>query len=170
MGVIVDDFPERILLPFDLFRFQSIFFHLPLDQITLRNLKFLALGVARQRNHFDPVAQRFGYAIDVIRRPDENDLRQIERHIEITIDKRVVLSRIENFEQRARGVAAEIGADLVDLIKHEHRIARPYAAQFLNDATWHRADVGAAVAANFRFVAHSAEADPDKFTAERVGD
>src|SRR5262249_5743347 len=62
-----------------------------------------------------------------------------------------------------------IGADLVDLIEHEHRVARTAAAQFLNDASWHRADVRAAVAADLGLVAHSAETDPHKLAAERVG-
>ncbi len=169
MRVIVDDPANRILLKFALIGLESVLLELSPNEISFRDLQFLALGVTGQRNHFHPVAQRFGHAVDVIGRADKNDLRQIERHIEIAIDKRVVLPRIEHFEQRARRIAAKIGADLVDLVEHENRIARPGAAQFLNDPARHRTDVSAAMSANFRFVAHSAETDPDKFSAERVG-
>ena len=33
-----------------------------------------------------------------------------------------------------------------------------------DQATWHRADVGAAMTANFGFVAHTTQADPDELT------
>src|SRR5206468_10060611 len=49
------------------------------------------------------------------------------------------------------------------------RIPRTAAAQFLNDPARHRTDVRAAMTADLRFIAHSAETDPDKFAAERVG-
>ena len=96
--------------------------------------------------------------IDIVGRGDEDDLREIERHIEVAIDKSVVLPRVEHFEQRAGGVAAKIRAELVDFIEHDDRIARADPAQFLNDAARHRADVSPPMAANFRFVANSAEA------------
>src|SRR6185369_1927783 len=82
----------------------------------------------------------------------------------------VVLSRIEHFEQRARRVTAKIRTDFVDLVEHKNRIARTAAAQLLNDPSRHRADVSAAMTANLRFIAHSAETDPHKFATQRVGD
>src|SRR4029077_2769253 len=54
--------------------------------------------------------------------------------------------------------------------EHKNRIARPAAAQLLDNAPRHRADVGAAMTTNLRFIAHSAETDPHKFAAQRVGD
>ena len=55
---------------------------------------------------------------------DEEHLRQVERQIEIVIAEVVVLLGIEHLEQRRLRIAAEIGADLVDLVDHHHRIAR----------------------------------------------
>src|SRR5207237_8686579 len=49
------------------------------------------------------------------------------------------------------------------------RIARAGAAQCLNETTRHRADVSPPMAADFRFVAHSAKTDPHKFAPQRVG-
>src|SRR6266446_5341148 len=168
--VIVDDLAERVVLPVDLFGLQAVFFHLPPDEITFRDLELLALGVTGQRDHFHPGAHWFGHAVDVIRGRDKNDLRKIERYVEVAIDKSVVLARVEHFEQRARRIAAKIGADLVDLVEHENRIARAGVPQLLDDAARHRADVSAAMTANFRFVAHAAETDPREFAAQRVSD
>ena len=85
------------------------------------------------------------------------------------IGERVVLRRVENFEQRRRRVAAKIRADLVQFVQQNHRIAAFDAAQRLDDSSGHRADVSAAVAANLRFVAHSAQRNARELAAERVG-
>src|SRR5438094_7487592 len=82
----------------------------------------------------------------------------------------MILCRIEHFEQRARRVTTKIRADFVDLIEHKNRISRAAAAQLLNDPARHRADVSAAMPADFRFITHPAETNPHKPAAERVGD
>src|SRR5437867_1469927 len=166
--VIVNDLSKCVLLEFALFRLESVFLQLPLYEISLGNFDFLPLGVTGYGNHFNPIAQRFGHALDVVRRADKDYLRQIKRHVEVTIDKRVVLSRIEHFQQRAGRVAAKIRADLVDFIKHENRVPRTCAPQFLNDSARHRTDVRAAMTADLRLVPHSAETDPHKLAAQRV--
>ena len=69
-----------------------------------------------------------------------------------------------------RGVAAEIGAHLVDLVEHHHGVSRARFAQLGDDAAGHRADVRAAMAADVGFVAHAAERDADELSAHRFGD
>src|SRR5215471_2885905 len=86
MRVIADDPAKRVLLKFALLRLESVLLQLTRNKVALRDLEFLALGVTGKRDHFDPVAQRFRYSLDVICGADENNLRQIERHIEVTID------------------------------------------------------------------------------------
>ena len=44
--------------------------------------------------------------------------------VEVVVAEAVVLRRVEDLEHRAGGVAAEVGAHLVDLVDHEHRVAR----------------------------------------------
>ena len=68
------------------------------------------------------------------------------------------------------GIAAEIGAELVDLVEHHDRIARAGLAQLGDDPAGHRADVGAAVAADVGLVAHAAQRDADELSAHRFGD
>ena len=47
---------------------------------------------------------------------------EVERHVQVVVAEADVLLRVEHFEQRARRIAAEVGADLVDLVDHEQRV------------------------------------------------
>src|SRR5205807_662371 len=71
---------------------------------------------------------------------------------------------------RPVSLSAHVGAHLVDLVEHQHRIARLAALQRVEDAAGDRADVGAAVAAHFSFVAHAAQRHARELAAQRFGD
>ena len=86
------------------------------------------------------------------------------------IAERVVLFRIEHLEQRRRGVAAEVVAELVDLIEDEDRVLRFGPSQALDNLAGERTDVGAAMATNLRLVADAAERDAHKLASERLRD
>ena len=64
-----------------------------------------------------------GIDVERVRGADEHHLRQVEVDLEVVVVEGVVLLRVEHLEQRRRGVAAEVGAELVDLVEQEHRIA-----------------------------------------------
>ena len=133
-------------------------------------LQLLLLGVAGELEHFHAVAERRRNRVEHVGGRDEQHLRQVERHVEVVIAERVVLLRIEHLEQRRRRIAAEVGAELVDLVEDEDRILRLGAAQPLDDLPGQRADVGAAMAADLRLVAHAAERHADELAPERVRD
>ena len=105
-----------------------------------------------------------------VRRGDEHHLRQVERHLEVVVGERVVLLGVEHLEQRRRGIAAEVVAELVDLVEHEDRVVGAGLLHALDDAAGQRADVGAAVAADLGLVVHAAERDADELAAEGAGD
>ena len=111
-----------------------------------------------------------GTGIEHVRGRQKEDFGEVERHVEVVIAKRIVLFGIEHFEQRRRRVAAEIRAELVDLVQDEHRVLRLGAAQPLNDLARQRADVGAPMAADLGLVAHAAERHAHELAAERIGD
>ena len=90
--------------------------------------------------------------------------------VEVVVAEGVVLRRVEHLEQRRGGVAAEVGAHLVDLVEHEDRVARAGVAQGPDDRPGQRADVGAAVAADLGLVAHAADRDPLELAPQRPGD
>src|SRR6185369_2492702 len=86
------------------------------------------------------------------------------------IAERVVLFRIEDLEQRRRRIAAEVGAELVDLVEDEHRVLRLRPAKTLNNLPGQGADVGTPMAANLGFIPHAAERHADELAPERVRD
>ena len=149
---------------------EAVVLHLLGDQVIARDRELLFLGVAGELEHFHAIAQRRRNRVEHVRRRDEQHFAQVERHVEIVIAERVVLFRIEHFEQRRRRIAAEVGAELVDLVEDEHRVLRLGAAQALDDLPGQRADVGAAMAADLRLVAHAAERDAHELAAERLRD
>ena len=64
----------------------------------------------------------------------------------------------------------DAGAELVDLVEHHHAVARAGLADRLDDVAGHRADIGAAMAADFRLVVHAAEADAHELAAHGARD
>ena len=91
---------DRFIGEGDGLRRQSVVRDLLRDEVLLRDLELLLLGIARQLEHFHPVAQRRRNRVEHVRRRHKQHFRQIERHVEIMIAERVVLLRIEHLEQR----------------------------------------------------------------------
>lgn len=81
-----------------------------------------------------------------------------------------VLFRIKHFKQGRGGIAAEVVAELVDFVKHDHGVARSGLFHGLDDAPGERADVGAPVASDFRLVPHAAKRYALEFAAKRPRD
>src|SRR5205823_4906418 len=61
-------------------------------------------------------------------------------------------------------------AQLVELVKDEDRVARARPPQALDDPPGHRADIRAAVAADFRLIAHPTQAHVYEFAVQRPPD
>jgi hypothetical protein len=68
------------------------------------------------------------------------------------------------------GIALDAAAELVDLVEHQHRVARAGLAQRLDDVARQRADVGAPVAADLGLVVRAAEARALELESQRAGD
>ena len=90
--------------------------------------------------------------------------------VQVVVAEGVVLLRIEHLEERRRRIAAEVAAELVDLVEHEDRVVRPGLLQALDDPARKGADVGPAVAADLGFVLHAAEGDADELAAQGARD
>ena len=133
-------------------------------------MQLLFFGVPRQLEHFHAVAQRVRHRVEHVGGGQEQHLGQIERHVEVVIGEGVVLFGIEHLEQRRGRVAAEVHAELVDLVEDEQRIVRAGVAQALDDAAGQRADVGAAMAANLGLVADAAKRQPHELASEGARD
>src|SRR5689334_6237538 len=168
MRVVANNQPQSFFRPFDLLRFKPILGKLPRNQITFSDLQFFPFCVPGQINQLHPIQERSGYSSNVIGRRNEDDLRKIERNVQIAIDESFVLLWVEHLKQRAGRIATKVGTDLVNLVEHHDRIACAGSPQLLNNAARHRSDISAAMSANFGFVANSAQAHPNKLSLKRI--
>src|SRR5687767_14628769 len=121
------------------------------------DLEFLAFGVTGQAQNLKTILQRGRDRVEHVCCRDEKDLRKIVLDVEIVILKRVVLFRIEYFEQSSTRVAAEVRAELVDLIQQHHWIDSAGFLHHLDDLTGQSADVSTTMSANLSFVTHAAQ-------------
>ena len=101
---------------------------------------------------------------------DEEHLGEIERQVQVVVSELLVLGRVEYLHQRRGRVAAEVAAELVDFVQHQHRIAHAGASHRLQNAARHGADISAAVAAQLGFVVQAAQAHALELAAHRAGD
>ena len=102
----------------------AVLLHLLRDDVLLGDHQLLFVGVAGEADDFHAVEERRLDRVEHVRRDDEHHVRQVVRHAEVVIAEREVLLGVEHFEQRRRRIAAIVGADLVDLVEHEHRVRR----------------------------------------------
>ena len=86
------------------------------------------------------------------------------------VGERVVLRRVEHFQQRAGGIALIRRTELVHFVEQEDGVLAARLLHPLNDATGHGAHIRATVATDVRFVARATEGDAHVFTAERTRD
>ena len=87
----------------------------------------------------------------------KDDVGQIKRYAEIVIAETIVLLGVEHFKQRRRRVAAEVRANLVDLVEHDQGIVSARLLQRLDHTARHCANVSSTVSANFSFVVNSTQ-------------
>ena len=167
---MANDIAHRILGKLDLLRGDAILLDLPGNEIAEGDVLLLLLAVALQEDQFHAVKQGRRNRIQHIRGADEQGLRQIEWDIEIVIAEGVVLLRIQRLEQCRRRIAAEVAAQLVDLVEHHHRVVGFGSANALDNLARQRADVGAPMASNLRLVVHSAQRDALELAAQCTSD
>ena len=139
-------------------------------EVAARDPHLLLLGVARDLDDLHSVTQRRRDRVQDVRGRDEQDLGEIECHVDVVVPECHVLFGVEHLEQRGGRIAAEVHAELVHLVQHEHRVLRFGPAQALDDLPRQRADIRSPVTADLRLVAHAAERDPVELPAERPRD
>ena len=126
--------------------------------------------VGAELDDLHAVEQRTRDGVRRVRRGDEHALAQVKRQFkEIVAEGRVLLG-VQHFQQRGRGVAAIVAAQLVDLIEQQERIFASRLLDGRQDSAGHRADIGLAVAADLRLVVDAAEGDTRELPVERAGD
>ena len=95
------------------------------DDVLLGDQDLLFLAVPGELDHLHPVEQGGGDRLQHVRGGDEHDLGEVEVDVEVVVAERGVLLRVEDLQERRGGISAEVGAELVDLVEHEHRVVGP---------------------------------------------
>ena len=126
--------------------------------MTLGDLHLLLLGVPGDPDDLHAITQRRADRLGDVRGRDEQDLREVVRDLEVVVAELPVLLRIEDLEQRCGRIAAEVRAHLVDLVEHDHRVARARRAHRLDDPAGQRPDVRAPVPANLGLIPDATQA------------
>ena len=124
----------------------------------LGDRQLVVCRVAVEIDDLHTVQQRRRDRFRRVRRANEEHIRQIIWHIQIMVHKIAVLLRIQHLQQRARRIAVVRRRKLVHLVQHHHRIRHPSLVDAVDDAPSHRANVGAAMPADIRLIAHTTQA------------
>ncbi len=170
MRVVADDLEQPLIGERKVLIRQASGFARALHQETLRNFELFLLRVARQTQNLHAILQGLRDGVQDVGGADEHHFRKVVFDVQIVVRKRVVQLGIEHFHERGRRVAAEIHGHFVDFVENEDRIHRAGLFHHLDDLAGQRADVSAAVAANFRFVTHAAQGNADELAPRGMAD
>ena len=168
--VLADDRPKRGIRDAQLLRRHTRRLELARNEVALRDMELLFLGIARKLDDLHPVKERPRDGVEDVRRTDEHHPREVEREVEIVVSERAVLRRIEHFEHRGRWVAAVVTAHFVDLVDHEHGVHRVSVAKRPDEGSGHRPDVGPSMSTNFALIADTTNRDPGELALKGTGD
>ena len=135
---------------------EAVLLDLLRHQVAARDVELLVFGVAGKADDFHAIEQR-RRDVQAVGRADEHHLGEVEIDLEVMVVERGVLLRVEHLEQRRRRIAAEVHRHLVDFVEQEQRVVNRRFRHVLHDLAGHRADVGAAMAADLGLVAHAAQ-------------
>src|SRR5690606_9791663 len=167
-GIVANNVTNAVVIHFQLAGFQAVGLDLFRDQVLARDVDLLVLGITGDTNDLHAI-QQWGRDIHRVRGTDKQRLGQVVIDFQVMIVERVVLFRIEHFEQGRRRVATLVHAHLVYFIEQEQRIAHADFRQFLDHLARQRADVGTTVTTDFRFVTHAAERHAHELAVGRLG-
>jgi len=116
--VIADEVAQPFVCQLEFARLQPVCLDLFRNQVKLRDLDLLILGIAFEADDLHAVEQRLRQ-VERVGGGDEHDVRQVHVDFEIVILELAILFWVEHLEQRRGGIAAEILAELVDFVEQE---------------------------------------------------
>jgi hypothetical protein len=135
------------------------------DQVLLRDVELLELGVAGELDDLHAVLQRQRDAAQRVRRGDEHHVGEVVVEVEVVVVERVFCSGSSTSSSADAGSPRKSARHLVDLVEQEDRVVRAGLLERLDDLAGQRADVRAPVAADLGLVAHAAERDAHELAA-----
>ena len=134
------------------------------EQVLLRDFALFVFRVAGERNGLHPVQKGARHVVG-IRGRQEHDIREVVLDLHVVIGERRVLFGIQHFQHRGCGISPKVVTHLVDLVEQDEWIDGLGLLHALDDLAGHRTDIGSPVPADFRLVAHAAQADANELAA-----
>ena len=119
-GVLGDHLAQDRVGGLDLVGLEPVALHLARPQIATGDRQLLIGRVAVEADDLHAVEQGRRDRVDHVRGRQEDDLGEVDLDVEVVIAEGVVLRRVEHLEQGGGGIAAPVGADLVDLVQQDH--------------------------------------------------
>ncbi len=139
-------------------------------QVGLGDGALLAPRVAAQVEDLQAVLQGLGDLVAHVGGGQEQHLGKVEAHVQVVVLEGEVLLGVQHLQQGRAGVAAPVGAHLVDLVQQHERVAHPALLHERDDPPRHGADVGAPVAPDLRLVPHAAQGEAQEGPVQGPGD
>jgi hypothetical protein len=97
-GIVVDDFQDGILHEGNFVLLETMRLELTGNQVPSGNLQLFERRIPIDLDDFHAVSQRARYGVQLIGRGDENDVAEIEVHIQVMITKGAVLRRVQHLQ------------------------------------------------------------------------
>mmetsp|Transcript_65080 Transcript_65080/g.152327 ORF Transcript_65080/g.152327 Transcript_65080/m.152327 type:complete len:412 (-) Transcript_65080:1501-2736(-) len=125
--------------------------------------------VACESNDLHAVQQWARYRLQHVGRTHEEDVAAINWHVQVVIHEGIVLRRVQQLEQRARGVSLVAASDLVHLVNQDQGVCGLRLFQALDHLSWHGTDIGSPMALDFRHIVEAAHREAVKLSSECLG-
>src|SRR5699024_8595075 len=86
------------------------------EKMVLGNLQLFFIGIGRKLNNLHPVQQRRGDGGGGVGGGDEHTLAEVKGNFQVVVPEGAVLLGVQDLQQRRRGIAPVVAAQLVDFI------------------------------------------------------
>ena len=169
-GVVVDHIPDGLGRKFQLLGLQPVLLQLFGNQIALGDPELFLFRIPGDLDHFHPVQKGHGDRLCCVGRGQKHHPGKIKGQIDEMIGKFFVLFRIQHLQKGRGRIAPVIISHLVDFIKEENRVIGFGVLHSPHHPSRYRADIGPAVAPDFRLVPDAAQGHPDEFPVHGSGD
>ena len=135
-------------------------------KVILCDLHLLFCKVTAHIDHLHTVLQSRLDGVDAVGCRDEENIRQIIVNVKIIIVERCVLLRIKSLKQSRRRIALEVAAELVDLVKHNHRIRCSSTVDSIEKTARKRAHISLSMSTDLRLIMNSTQGNAHILTSE----
>src|SRR5215213_2295095 len=115
--VVTNHFEDAFIREVKLFELEPVAFSLFRHEVSLRDLELFSLGVTGETKYLESILKRRWNRMQDVGSGDEKYFREIVFNVEIVILERMVLFRIEHFEQCRTRIATKVRAELIDFVE-----------------------------------------------------